>query len=35
MGVLVILGDVAFELFTEAIGTLQNSDLASHPKGAA
>ncbi|SHK62344.1 hypothetical protein SAMN05444000_1483 [Shimia gijangensis] len=35
MGVLSVLGDVALELISEAVGTLQNGNLTSHPQGAA
>ena len=35
MGVVAVLRDVALELVTEAVGALQNGNLASHPEGAA
>lgn len=31
IGDVVILGDVPFELFAEAVGKLQNGDLCCHP----
>ena len=35
MGVVAVLRDVALESATEAVGALQNGNLASHSEGAA
>tara|TARA_R110002020_G_scaffold95692_5_gene229407 strand:+ start:10996 stop:11193 length:198 start_codon:yes stop_codon:yes gene_type:complete len=35
MGVLSVLGNVALELISEAVGALQYGNLTGHPQGAA